>query len=152
MPGKNFFKSIKSILLYWFPCNSPWMYVAQASMDHALQKGASWASLGKNSELRLLFDRMSEIGRLPINAVFVFDGPKCPSKKRSTAVGAADHYMTQDFKAIIKGFGHMFHDVLPYFMLNVGTSADRMIGSRRGRSRASLPWKHWCSRHGVDER
>jgi len=82
---------------------------------------------------------MSEIGQLPINAIFVFDGPKLPPEKQSTAVGAADHYMTQDFKVIIKGFGHTFHDVLPYFMLNVGTPADRMIGSHGGRSRASLP-------------
>lgn len=115
------------------------MYAAQASMDYARRKGASRAALGKNSELRLLFDRMSEIGRLPINAVFVFDGPKRPSEKRSTAVGAADHYMTQDFKMIIKGFGHSFHDVHPYFTLNVGASTDRILGSRGGGSRASLP-------------
>ncbi|KIJ89733.1 hypothetical protein K443DRAFT_612889 [Laccaria amethystina LaAM-08-1] len=89
---------------------SPWMYEAQGAIESVRRKGAARASLGKNAELRLLFDRVAGLAYLPVIIVFVFDGAKRPSEKRNTAVGAAEHYLAQDFKKIIQNFGFYSHD------------------------------------------
>jgi len=87
------------------------MYEAQGAIESVRRKGAARASLGKNAELRLLFDRVAGLAYLPVIVVFVFDGAKRPSEKRNTAVGAAEHYLAQDFKKIIQNFGFYSHDV-----------------------------------------
>jgi hypothetical protein len=105
------------------------MYEAQGAIESVRRKGAARASLGKNAELRLLFDRVAGLAYLPVIVVFVFDGAKRPSEKRNTAVGAAEHYLAQDFKKIIQNFGFYSHDARFIQNLHFNFVSHRFIGS-----------------------
>lgn len=62
-----------------------WLYQVQGTF------GIGRVRSGENPELRTLFFRLARLLRLPVHAVFVFDGPGRPIKKRGVRVVAADH-------------------------------------------------------------
>ncbi|KAG1832588.1 PIN domain-like protein, partial [Suillus subalutaceus] len=79
---------------------SAWMHSVCAvfRMNHA---GA-----GKSPELRTLFFRLGTLLKLPLHAVFVFDGlRRLPDKGRK--VRSSPHWLTHDFQRMLELFG--FH-------------------------------------------
>lgn len=71
------------VLYYFLQLNlthlftSTWFYECQVFSS----KGRQHLQAGQNPELRVLFYRLAALSRLPISAVFVFDGVHHPKKK-----------------------------------------------------------------------
>ncbi|TFY54616.1 hypothetical protein EVJ58_g8753 [Rhodofomes roseus] len=63
------------------------------------------AQAGENPELRTLFYRLCRLFELPVDVLFVFDGPGRPSRKRGMVVKTANHWITSSFKDLIEAFG-----------------------------------------------
>lgn len=72
---------------------SAWLFHARLSVE------------GSNPILRLIFFRLARLLSLPINAVFVFDGPLRPRVKRGRTVGAKKHPLTGPLMEMIATFG-----------------------------------------------
>ncbi|KAI0736358.1 PIN domain-like protein [Fomitopsis betulina] len=66
------------------------------------------AQSGENPELQTLFYRIERLLRLPVHAIFVFDGPERPSTKRGTCVVPTGHWMVTAMKELINAFGFIF--------------------------------------------
>lgn len=66
------------------------------------------AQSGENPELQTLFYRIECLLRLPVHAIFVFDGPERPSTKRGTCVVPTGHWMVTAMKELINAFGFIF--------------------------------------------
>jgi Holliday junction resolvase YEN1 len=69
------------------------------------------SQMGENPELRLLFYRLSNILKMAMIPVFVFDGSGRPSVKRGKKVSALPHWMTERFREFIDAFGFHAHTV-----------------------------------------
>jgi Holliday junction resolvase YEN1 len=64
------------------------------------------AAAGKSPELRTLFFRLRTLLKLPLHAVFVFDGlGRLPDKGHK--VRSSPHWLTRDFQRMLDLFG--FH-------------------------------------------
>ena len=61
---------------------STWFYECQVFSS----RGHQHLQAGQNPELCILFYRLAALSRLPISAVFVFDGIHRPKTKRGKAV------------------------------------------------------------------
>ncbi|KAG1848955.1 PIN domain-like protein [Suillus subalutaceus] len=71
------------------------------------------AGAGKSPELRTLFFRLRTLLKLPLHAVFVFDGLKrLPDKGRK--VRSSPHWLTRDFQRMLELFGFDWTQVLLY--------------------------------------
>lgn len=79
---------------------SIWMYQADQAITH------SNAQRGPNPQLRVLFYRLAALLELPIRAVFVFDGTARPEFKRGTRVLTHGHWLTAQFRELIRDFGY----------------------------------------------
>ncbi|KAH9927787.1 PIN domain-like protein, partial [Fomitopsis serialis] len=64
------------------------------------------AQSGENPELRTLFFRLARLLRLPVHAIFVFDGPDRPAMKRGRRVVPTGHWMVGAMKCFIEAFGY----------------------------------------------
>ncbi|EPQ56082.1 PIN domain-like protein [Gloeophyllum trabeum ATCC 11539] len=82
---------------------SIWIHAAQSI--HI----AGHAYRGQNPELNTIFSRLARLGRLPVAAIFVFDGPGRPPVKRGKRVFAREHWLIQTFEKFIKAFGFQSH-------------------------------------------
>lgn len=72
---------------------SAWLFHARLSVE------------GSNPILRLIFFRLTKLLALPIQAVFVFDGPLRPRVKRGKTVGGKKHPLTGPLMEMIKVCG-----------------------------------------------
>ena len=72
---------------------------------------AAYGREGENPELRTLFFRCSKLLGVPLLPLFVFDGPKRPSIKRSKKISGKAHWLTEGMKNIIEAFGFEWHVV-----------------------------------------
>lgn len=72
---------------------SAWLFHARQSVE------------GSNPILRLIFFRLLRLLSLPLSAVFVFDGPDRPAKKRGRIIGGRKHPLTGPLTEIIKACG-----------------------------------------------
>ncbi|KAJ7093743.1 PIN domain-like protein [Mycena epipterygia] len=79
---------------------SIWMYQAERAVT------PSNAQRGPNPQLRVLFYRLATLLELPIRVVFVFDGPARPEFKRGTRVLTHGHWLTDQFRELIRHFGY----------------------------------------------
>ncbi|KAH9913405.1 PIN domain-like protein [Fomitopsis serialis] len=66
------------------------------------------AQSGENPELRTLFFWLARLLRLPIHAIFVFDGPERPAIKRGKRVVKMGHWMVDAMKNFIDAFGYEY--------------------------------------------
>ncbi|KAF8238563.1 hypothetical protein L208DRAFT_1421146 [Tricholoma matsutake] len=80
---------------------------------HSFVIGGLHAQAGKNPELCILYYRLAWLLKLPVTAVFVFDGPKRPLIKCGKRVIANTHWLTQGLKEFVVAFGFHVHMVLP---------------------------------------
>ena len=76
------------------------------------------SQMGENPELRVLFYRLSNLLKMSVIPVFVFDGPNRPSIKRGNKIPALPHWMTERFKELIDAFGFHSH-VVSAFLLKI---------------------------------
>lgn len=68
------------------------------------------AGAGKSPELRTLFFRLQTLLKLPLHAVFVFDGlERLPDKGRK--VRSSPHWLTCDFQRMLELFGFHWTEV-----------------------------------------
>lgn len=72
---------------------SAWLFHARLSVQ------------GSNPTLRLIFFRLARLLNLPIQVVFVFDGPFRPRVKRGRNVGARKHPLTGPLMEMINACG-----------------------------------------------
>jgi Holliday junction resolvase YEN1 len=86
---------------------SIWLYQTQAIF---FRRGFH-AQAGENPELCVLFYRLARLVKLPVTAIFVFDGPKRPAIKRGKRVKSMPHWLTRGFKELIAAFGFHSHMV-----------------------------------------
>ncbi|KAI2626834.1 hypothetical protein GGS21DRAFT_529381 [Xylaria nigripes] len=77
---------------------SIWQFQAQAARG------------GSNPAVRTLFYRLLRLLSLPIQPIFVFDGPYKPVFKRNKRSGRGDGVATAMAKRLIRLFGSMVHD------------------------------------------
>lgn len=63
------------------------------------------ARRGENPELRTIFHKLARLSSLPINAVFIFDGPQCPAEKRNKKVVQGTHFLTNGLRNLAEAFG-----------------------------------------------
>jgi Holliday junction resolvase YEN1 len=97
----------------WSANASPsiWLNQTQAVFEHA----GLHAQAGENPELKVLFNRLCRLVLLPINVIFVFDGPQRPSIKRGKRVAVKAHWLIEGFKSFILAFGFHAHTVSGVF-------------------------------------
>jgi hypothetical protein len=88
--------------------SSTWFYECQVFSC----RGRQHLHAGQNPELRVLFYRLASLSRLPISAIFVFDGDHRPKTKRGKAVRTSPHWLTTSFKKLVEAFGFHCHTVL----------------------------------------
>ena len=72
--------------------------------------------MGENPELRLLFYRLSNLLKIAVIPVFVFDGSGRPSVKRGKRVPTLPHWMTKRFEEFINAFGFYSHTVSAFWV------------------------------------
>ncbi|KAI0702544.1 hypothetical protein C8Q76DRAFT_632692, partial [Earliella scabrosa] len=61
---------------------------------------------GHNPELRLLFNRLCKLSRLPLSLLFMFDGKERPKVKRGSRMGkSGSHNLAKGFKKLLDIFG-----------------------------------------------
>lgn len=65
----------------------------------------------KNPELATLFSQCSQLLQLPVMLVFAFDGSGRPKMKRGKTVRGNSHWLTHDFKEMLRGFGFPYIEV-----------------------------------------
>lgn len=105
-------KSLLFMGLTWH--SSIWLNQTQAVFNH---RGLH-AQAGENPELRVLYYRLARLLRLSVTAIFVFDGPKRPARKRGKQVRTKPHWLTEGFKELVAAFGFHSHLVAtPFFYL-----------------------------------
>jgi Holliday junction resolvase YEN1 len=92
---------------------STWFYECQVFSS----RGRQHLQAGQNPELRVLFYRLATLSRLPISAVFVFDGDRRPKIKRGKAVRMFPHWLTTSFKKLAEAYGFYCHTVLSQLSL-----------------------------------
>jgi Holliday junction resolvase YEN1 len=105
-----------SIQLNMTHFSSTWFYECQVFSS----RGRQHLQAGQNPELRVLFYRLAALSRLPISAVFVFDGDRRPKSKRGKAVRTFPHWLTTSFRKLAEAYGFYCHTVLlflPYYFL-----------------------------------
>lgn len=105
---------------------------------------AAYGREGENPELRTLFFRCSKLLGVPLLPLFVFDGPKRPSIKRNKKVSGKAHWLTDGMKNIIEAFGFEWHTVNISLSSITYDEPASHPGSRRSRSRASVPQPNRC--------
>ena len=89
-----------------------WLNQTQAVFNH----GGLHAQAGENPELQVLYYRLAHLLRLPVTAIFVFDGLKRPAWKCGKQVRAKPHWLTEGFKELAAAFGFHSHLVVtPFF-------------------------------------
>ena len=93
---------------YLINFSSSWFYECQVFSS----RGRQHLQAGQNPELRVLFYRLAALSRLPITAVFVFDGDRRPKIKRGKAVRIFPHWLTTSFRKLAEAFGFYCHTVL----------------------------------------
>jgi hypothetical protein len=52
-----------------------------------------------------MFSKISQLAKLPIEAIFVFDGDKKPSTKRGTQTVNREHFLYKGMTLFIQAFG-----------------------------------------------
>ncbi|EPQ55140.1 PIN domain-like protein, partial [Gloeophyllum trabeum ATCC 11539] len=67
------------------------------------------AQAGESPELRTIFHRLSHFSKYPLIAVFVFDGPGRPHRKRGKRVMTTPHWLTSGMQEMIEAFGFYVH-------------------------------------------
>lgn len=83
-----------------FILDSMWLVTSQTIVIY------KHAQAGENPELRTLFYRLAYLARLPcLTAVFVFDGPGRPTRKRNKQVIKSEHSLACAFREFIEAFG-----------------------------------------------
>lgn len=87
---------------------STWFYECQIFSS----RGRQHLHAGQNPELRTLFYRLAALSRLPISAVFVFDGVHRPKTKRGKAVRTFPHWLSTSFRKLAEAYGFYCHTVL----------------------------------------
>ena len=58
-----------------------------------------------------MFSKISQLAKLPIKAIFVFDGDEKPSTKRGTRVINREHFLYKGMTLFIQAFGFEHHMV-----------------------------------------
>ncbi|TCD68655.1 Gen1p [Steccherinum ochraceum] len=71
---------------------------------------AGHAQSGENPELRTLLATLNNLLSDPVHAVFVFDGPQRPLRKRNTSVRTAPVWLTAGMKDFVEAYGYQCHD------------------------------------------
>ena len=103
---------------------------------------------GHNPELRLLFNRLCKLSRLPLSLLFMFDGKERPKVKRGSRMGkSGSHNLAKGFKKLLDIFGVDWREVrlhLPAFGHNGPTV--RFSGEGRGGGRARVSQPDWLAR------
>lgn len=87
---------------------STWFYECQVFSS----RGRQHLHAGQNPELRVLFYRLAALSRLPISAVFVFDGVHRPKTKRGKAIRTFPHWLSTSFRKLAEAYGFHCHMVL----------------------------------------
>ena len=123
--------------VYWLKL-SGWIY--RACYLHRLTK---------NPELATIFVWCMQLLQMPILPAFIFDGKGRPKLKRGKSVRGNAHWIIQDMKAMLDGFGFTWVEVVSFGVSNL---AILMLasGSRRSWGRTCMDeqsWHNWCSTH-----
>lgn len=110
--GRFYRLGIDARYVHLSPPNNPTLIVCSLWF-HQVQStfAVGHAQSGENPELRTLFYRLERLLRLPVHAVFVFDGPDRPPMKRGRRVVPTGHWMVDAMKEMIVAFGYVFHNV-----------------------------------------
>ena len=90
------------------------------------------AQAGENTELRVLYFHLACLLKLPVTAVFVFDGLKRPAVKRGKQVKPKPHWLTRGLKALVAAFGFHSHQVIYSSRFHLLLLIYVYIGSWRG--------------------
>jgi Holliday junction resolvase YEN1 len=98
--------------------DSIWIGQAQAIFNSRELR----AQAGENPELRVLYFRLARLLKLPVTAVFVFDGPKRPAVKRGKQVRPKPHWLTHGLEALVTAFGFHSHQVIYCFSLSLAVA------------------------------
>ena len=76
------------------------------------------AGAGANPELRTLFYRLAALLKIPLHAVFVFDGPARPRVKRQKQIQRPRHWLASAFQEMLTIFGFAWYEVRAYMPLH----------------------------------
>ncbi|EIW75317.1 PIN domain-like protein [Coniophora puteana RWD-64-598 SS2] len=68
------------------------------------------ARIGQCADLKILVNKLSDLLRLPVHPLFVFDGSERPTEKRGKHVDTENkHQLEQGFKDFIQAYGFNYH-------------------------------------------
>ena len=76
------------------------------------------AGAGTNPELRTLFYRLAALLKIPLHAVFIFDGPARPRAKRRKQIQRPHHWLASAFQEMLTIFGFAWYEVCTYMPLH----------------------------------
>ncbi|KAJ3527042.1 hypothetical protein NMY22_g9926 [Coprinellus aureogranulatus] len=88
---------------------SPLMFAAKGAAHAAVNRGGSWARVGRESELACLRLHVEQWLRLPAIFVVIFDGRGRPSAKRGKNVRTKEHQLAAPFRQILDAVGFYHH-------------------------------------------
>lgn len=102
MPGESNFLvfpalSLIIISIWYYICSTPFL---KHHVNH-----------GEHPELRVFVHKLLHLSRLPIHAIFVFDGPHRPAIKRGHRVVKRENFLFKAMVSFIKAFGFEYREV-----------------------------------------